>query len=175
MDTEPDGDPEAGERLLLHVGADTDRARIGVDIDPPLLAAFTGDGRQGHHIVGQVLHHLLDQIRQARGAGPGTDRETYLAEWDTAHPVLCLSGATNSWPATAPAYTLPRSPHLHARTLRTAAAAVRRARIPAGTWSGPQSTPAAVPPNNCSTRWRRCSPSRSARTNPAWSTSWPAT
>ncbi|WP_331752468.1 hypothetical protein [Streptomyces sp. NBC_00829] len=138
VDAEPDGDPEAGERLLLHVGADPDRARIGVDIDPPLLAAFTGDGRQGHHIVGQVLHHLLDQIRQARGAGPGTDRETYLAEWDTAHPVLRLSGATNSWPATAPAYTLPRSPHLHARALRTAAAAVRRARIPASTWSGPQ-------------------------------------
>ncbi|MFI6113230.1 hypothetical protein [Kitasatospora sp. NPDC051164] len=136
--TEPDGAPEAGEPLLLHVGADPDRARIGLDIDPPLLAAFTGDGRHGHHIVGQVMHHLLGQIRRARGAGPGTDEEAYLTDWDAAHPVLRLSGAANSWPATAPAYTLPRSPHLHARALRTAAAAIRRAGIPAGTWSGAQ-------------------------------------
>ncbi|MES4886107.1 hypothetical protein ABVB69_37255 [Streptomyces sp. NPDC000349] len=173
VDAEPDGNPEAGERLLLHVGADPDRARISVDIDPPLLAAFTGDGRQGHHIVGQVLHHLLDQIRQARGVGPGTDRETYLAEWDIAHPVLRLSGATNSWPATAPAYTLPRSPHLHARALRPRPSAEPGSRPAHGAARGP--TPGEVPPSNCCTRWRTSSPSRFAHTRATWSTSWPAT
>jgi hypothetical protein len=128
---------EAGERLLLHAGTDSDQARIGIDLDPPLLDSFTGDGHQGHRILGRLLHHLVEQVRQARGAGPGTDPEAFAEAWDGAYPVLRITGATTYWPATAPHYTLPRSLHLHARALHTAAAAIRRAGVPAGSWNGP--------------------------------------
>lgn len=130
-------DQDAGERLLLHAGADSGRARIGIDLDPPLLESFTGDGSDGHRVLGLLLHHLTDQIRHGRGAGPGCTPEAFAEAWDSAHPVLRLTGTTTYWPATAPHYTLARSRHLHARTLRTAAAAVRRAGVPSGTWHGP--------------------------------------
>lgn len=139
-ENEADGNtPQAGEeeRLLLHAGADPGTARIGIEIDPRLLAAFTGDGRTGHHVLGLLLHHLTDQIRHGRDAGPGTEVEAFMAAWDAAHPVLRLTAATTYWPAAAPRYTLPRSRHLHARALRTAAAAVRNAGMPAGAWHGP--------------------------------------
>ncbi|MFI1652024.1 hypothetical protein ACH4XT_34565 [Streptomyces avidinii] len=130
-------DQDTGERLLLHAGADSGRARIGIDLDPPLLKSFTGAGRGGHRVLGLLLHHLTDQIRHGRGAGPGCTPEAFAEAWDNAHPVLRLTGTTTYWPATAPHYTLARSRHLHARTLRTAAAAVRRAGVPFGTWHGP--------------------------------------
>nr|WP_181411640.1 hypothetical protein [Streptomyces sp. FR1] len=126
----------AGERLLLRAGADPAAARIGLVIDPPLLAAFNGDGQRGHDVLGMLVHDLITQVRTGRGAGPGTDADTFTTAWNTAHPVLRLAGTSHSWPATAPAYTLPRTPHLHARALRAAAAAVRRARVPAGSWRG---------------------------------------
>lgn len=128
-------DQDTGERLLLHGGADSGRARIGIDLDPPLLKSFTGDGSGGHRVLGLLLHHLTDQIRH--GVGPGCTSEAFAEAWDNAHPVLRLTAATTYWPATAPHYTLARSRHLRARTLRTAAAAVRRAGIPFGTWHGP--------------------------------------
>ncbi|UYQ60036.1 hypothetical protein [Streptomyces peucetius] len=132
-----EGDPSTQEWLLLRAGADPDAGWMGIDIDPPLLAAFTGDGRQGHHILGRLLHHLIEQVRRGRGAGPGVNAEAFIAAWNTAHPVLRLAAVTNSWPGTAPAFTLPRSRHVHARALRSAAAAVRRADVSAGTWRGP--------------------------------------
>ncbi|MCM2431046.1 hypothetical protein [Streptomyces sp. RKAG337] len=135
-DSRPADEQEAGERLLLHAGAQPDQARIGVDLDPPLLASFTGDGQQGHRILGRLLHHLVAQVRQGRGAGPGTDPEEFAEAWDAAYPVLRITGNATYWPATTPHYTLPRSHHLHARVLRTAAAAIRRARVPAGSWHG---------------------------------------
>ncbi|MGW5638897.1 hypothetical protein [Streptomyces sp. NPDC003832] len=125
---------EAGELLLLRAGADPAAARIGLVIDPLLLAAFNGDGHRGHDVLGMLVHDLIAQVRAGRDAGPGTDAGAFTAAWNTAHPVLRLVGTTHSWPATVPAYTLPRTPHLHARALRTAAAAVRRARVPAGSW-----------------------------------------
>ncbi|WP_329156080.1 hypothetical protein OIU91_42100 (plasmid) [Streptomyces sp. NBC_01456] len=134
---DPDGDAAMEEWLLLRAGADPEAGRISIDIDPPLLAAFTGDGSQGHHILGRLLHHLIEQVRRGRGAGPGTDADAFTVAWDSAFPVLRLTAATNAWPATAPAFTLPRSRHVHARALRTAAGAVRRAGVPAGTWRGP--------------------------------------
>ncbi|MGP3690991.1 hypothetical protein ACTVZO_41055 [Streptomyces sp. IBSNAI002] len=132
-----DEDQEPEERLLAHAGADPGRARIGIDLDPPLLESFTGDGSAGHRVLGLLLHHLTDQIRHGRAAEPGCAQAAFTEAWDAAHPVLRLTGATTYWPATAPHYTLPRSPHLHARSLRTAAAAVRRAGVPSGTWHGP--------------------------------------
>ena len=131
-----DAEQEAGERLLLHAGADPDRARIGVDLDPALLGSFTGDGHQGHRILGRLLHHLIAQVRQGRAAGPGADPEVFAEAWNAAYPVLHITGAATYWPATAPHYTLPRSRHLHARALHTAAAAIRRAGVPAGAWHG---------------------------------------
>lgn len=130
-------DQDTGERLLLHAGADSGRARIGIDLDPPLLKSFTGDGDGGHRVLGLLLHHLTDQIRHGRGAGPGSTPEAFAEAWDNAHPVLRLTAATTYWLATAPHYTLARSRHLHARTLRTTAATVRRAGVPSGTWHGP--------------------------------------
>ncbi|MFD3662801.1 hypothetical protein ACFWVF_19760 [Streptomyces sp. NPDC058659] len=133
----PGGDePDAGEWLPLHAGADPDRAWIGIDFDPTLLAAFTGDGQQGHRVLGRLLHHLVEQLRRGRGAGGGTDSEAFAEAWNAAHPVLRLTGTATFWPATAPHYTLPRSRHLHARALRSAAAAVRRAGVPVGAWRG---------------------------------------
>lgn len=126
----------AGERLLLRAGADPAAARIGLVIDPPLLAAFNGDGQRGHDVLSMLVHDLITQVRTSRDAGPVTDADAFSAAWNTAHPVLRLVGTIHSWPATAPAFTLPRIPHLHARALRIAAAAVRRARVPAGSWRG---------------------------------------
>ncbi|MER5988675.1 hypothetical protein [Streptomyces sp. NPDC001787] len=135
-DASGNGGPGMEEWLLLRAGADPEAGRIGIDIDPPLLAAFSGDGRQGHRILGRLLHHLIGQVRRSRGAGPGIDTEAFTSSWDTAYPVLRVAVATNAWPATAPAFTLPHSRHVHARALRTAAAAVRRASVPAGSWRG---------------------------------------
>ncbi|MGW0896235.1 hypothetical protein ACWD0G_04445 [Streptomyces goshikiensis] len=134
----PGGDePDAGEWLPLHAGADPDRAWIGIDFDPPLLAAFTGDGHQGHRVLGRLLHHLVEQIRRGRGAENGTDPDAFAEAWNSAHPVLRIVGTATFWPATAPHYTLPRSHHLHARALRSAATAARRAGVPVGAWRGP--------------------------------------
>ncbi|MFI1408689.1 hypothetical protein ACH4Y0_01930 [Streptomyces sp. NPDC020707] len=131
-----DGEDEVGERLLLRAGADACAARIGIVIDPHLLAAFTGDGQRGHDALGMLVHDLITQVRAGRDAGPGTDADTFTTAWNTAHPVLHLATVTHTWPAIAPSYTLPRTPHLHARALRTAASAVRRARVPVGSWNG---------------------------------------
>ncbi|MFI6112850.1 hypothetical protein [Kitasatospora sp. NPDC051164] len=132
-----DGDKrDAGEWLLMHAGADPGQARIGIDFDPLLLGTFTGDGQQGHRVLGQLLHHLVEQVRTSRSAVGGTDPEAFADAWDTAHPVLRLTSTTTFWPAAAPQYTLPRSRHLHARALRSAAAAIRRAGVPVGAWSG---------------------------------------
>ncbi|WP_042169391.1 hypothetical protein [Streptomyces sp. NBRC 110035] len=129
-------EPDAGEWLPLHAGADPDRAWIGIDFDPPLLAAFTGDGHQGHRVLGRLLHHLVERIRRGRGVGGGTDPEAFAEAWNNAHPVLRFTGTATFWPATAPHFTLPRTSHLHARALRRAATAVRRAGVPVGSWHG---------------------------------------
>ncbi|MDX2824868.1 hypothetical protein PV416_28195 [Streptomyces ipomoeae] len=129
-------DADAGERLLVRVGADPETARIGLVIDTPLLAEFAGDGHQGHRILGRLVHELITQVRDGRAAGPGTDIDTFTDAWNSAHPLLLLAGITNSWPPNRPAYTLPRTPHLHVRALRAAAAAVRRTGVPTGTWHG---------------------------------------
>ncbi|MDX3020157.1 hypothetical protein [Streptomyces acidiscabies] len=129
-------DVVADERLLVRAGADPETARIGLVVDPPLLAAFAGDGQQGHRILGRVVHELISQVRTSRAAGPGTDIDTFTEAWNSAHPLLLLAGITTFWPPTRPAFTLPRTPHLHARALRAAAAAVRHAGVPAGTWHG---------------------------------------
>ncbi|WP_019061576.1 hypothetical protein [Streptomyces prunicolor] len=134
MDSADDADAE--ERLLVLAGSDPETARIGLVVDPPLLAAFAGDGQQGHRILGRLVHELITQVRTGRAAGPGTDIDTFTDAWNNAHPLLLLAGITNSWPAARPAFTLPRTPHLHARALRAAAAAVRRASVPVGTWHG---------------------------------------
>lgn len=133
----PGGDEQdAGEWLPLHAGADSDRAWIGIDFDPPLVAAFTGDGHQGHRVLGRLLHHLVEQIRRGRGVGGGTDLEAFAEAWNNAYPVLRLTGTATFWPAAAPYYTLPRTRHIHARALRSAATAVRRVGVPAGAWHG---------------------------------------
>ncbi|MGX1885720.1 hypothetical protein [Streptomyces sp. NPDC055287] len=135
----PDGDddPANEEWLLLHSGADPDAARIWIDIDPPLLSTFTGDGCQGHRIMGRLMHHLVEQVRRGRGSGPGTDAEAFAVAWNSAYPLLRLTAVSNAWPATVPAHALPHSRHVHARALRTAATALRRSGVPAGTWRGP--------------------------------------
>ncbi|MEU0845724.1 hypothetical protein ABZ370_40610 [Streptomyces sp. NPDC005962] len=134
----PDGvdTADVGEGLLLRAGADPAAGRIDIVVDPLLLAAFAGDGHKGHCILGLLVHELITQVRTGRAAGPGTDADTFTTAWNTAHPLLRLTGITHSWPPTTPAYTLPRTPHLHTRALRTAAAALRRARVPAGSWRG---------------------------------------
>ncbi|MGW3311476.1 hypothetical protein ACWDG9_33390 [Streptomyces sp. NPDC001073] len=133
---EPADDADVEGRLLVRAGADPGTARIGLVVDPPLLAAFAGDGQQGHRVLGQVVHDLIVQVRTGRAAGPGTDIDTFTDAWNSAHPLLLLAGITDSWPATQPAYALPRTPHLHVRALRAAAAAVRRRSVQAGTWHG---------------------------------------
>jgi hypothetical protein len=133
---EPADDADAEEGLLVRAGADPEAARIGLVVDPPLLASFAGDGQQGHRILGRLVHELITQVRTGRTAGPGTDIDTFTDAWNSAHPLLLLASITTFWPATRPVYTLPRTPHLHVRALRAAAAAVRRAGVPAGTWHG---------------------------------------
>lgn len=131
---EPADNADTEEGLLVRAGADPATARIGLVIDPPLLASFAGDGQQGHRILGRLVHELITQVRTGRTAGPGTDIDTFTDAWNSAHPLLLLTGITTFWPATSPAYMLPRTPHLHVRALRAAAAAVRRHSVQAGTW-----------------------------------------
>ncbi|GGN46052.1 hypothetical protein [Streptomyces fuscichromogenes] len=127
---------DAEDGLLVRAGAEPETARIGLVVDPPLLAAFAVDGQRGHRILGRLVHDLITQVRTGRAAGPGIDIDTFTEAWDSAHPLLLVAGITTFWPSTHPAFTLPRTPHLHARALRAAAAAVRRAGVPAGTWHG---------------------------------------
>ena len=98
-----------------------------------LLACLAGDGHVGHGILGRLLHQLITQVHEGRGAGPGVAWEEFTLAWDAADPVLSINAVATMWPATVVAYTLPRSVHGHARALRTAAAAVRRANVPSGT------------------------------------------
>ncbi|MEU7322654.1 hypothetical protein ABZ682_19175 [Streptomyces griseoviridis] len=132
-----DGAGSAGERWPVHAGADAATARIGIELDPVLVAAFSGDGHLGHQVLGQLLHHLTASVRAGRTAPPGSSREDFTTAWNTALPVLRLITDTTSQPAVAPLFTLPRSRHVHVRALRIAAAAVRDARIGSGTWHGP--------------------------------------
>lgn len=127
----------AGERWPVRAAADAVTARIGIDLDTVLIAAFSGDGHLGHQVLGRLLHHLTTSVRTGRDAPPGTGREEFTTAWDTALPVLRLITGTTSQPALAPPFTLPDSRHIHVRALRTAAAAVRDAQVPAGTWHGP--------------------------------------
>ncbi|MFJ9574551.1 hypothetical protein [Streptomyces bacillaris] len=127
----------AGEWWPVRAGADAGSARIGIELDPSLIAAFSGEGRLGHQGLGHLLHHLGAAVRAGRTAPPGTSREEFTTVWDTALPVLRLITDSTSQPAVTPPFTLPRSRHVHVRALRIAAAAVRDARIAAGTWHGP--------------------------------------
>ncbi|MCG7523846.1 hypothetical protein MHW47_05205 [Streptomyces sp. OfavH-34-F] len=140
-----DGGSGAGERWPVHVCADADTARIGLVLDRVLIAGFTGDGRPGHQLLGQLLHHLTTTVRAGRSAPPGIGRLEFTTAWDAALPVLRLfTGPTTQPPAT-PAFGLPRSPHVHVRALRIVAGAVRDARIAAGTWHGPDAYRAGGP------------------------------
>ncbi|MER6116164.1 hypothetical protein [Streptomyces sp. NPDC001743] len=132
-----DGGAGAGEWCPVRAGADAATARIGIELDSALIAAFTGDGRLGHQVLGRLLHHLVAAVRAGRTVPPGAGREEFTTAWDAALPVLRLITDSTSQPAVAPPFTLPRSRHVHVRALRTAAAAVRDARIAAGTWHGP--------------------------------------
>lgn len=66
-------DADVGERLLLRAGADPAAPRIGIVVDPLLLAAFVGDGHRGHRILGRLVHELITQVRTGRAAEPGPD------------------------------------------------------------------------------------------------------
>ncbi|WP_424534357.1 hypothetical protein ACOZ38_29195 [Sphaerisporangium viridialbum] len=129
-----DADANASEEVLpLSVGMDAEHARISIQLDPAFLARFT---RDGHQILGRLLHHCATHIRQARGAGAPTTMEEFTAAWEAAAPVLTLHAADGYQPAPAPPQGVPRSRHVHARALRTAATAVRRARVPTGAFTG---------------------------------------
>ncbi|NEA20718.1 hypothetical protein [Streptomyces halstedii] len=127
----------AGEWWPVRAGADPATGRIGIEVDPFLLAAFSGDGHPGHRALGRLLHHLAASVRAGRAAPPGAGQQEFTTAWDTALPVLRLISDATSQPSAAPPFTLPRSRHVHIRALRIAAAAVRRARIGAGIWHGP--------------------------------------
>ncbi|RCG17905.1 hypothetical protein DQ384_39360 [Sphaerisporangium album] len=126
-------DDASDEVLPLLVSMDPDHARISIKLDPAFLARFTDDG---HQILGRLLHHCAAQIRQARGADAPTTVEAFTAAWNAAAPVLTLHAADGYQPAPAPPQAVHRSRHVHARALRTAAAAVRRARVPVGVFTG---------------------------------------
>lgn len=70
-----------------------------------------------------LVHNLITDVRT------GGDAVTFTTAWNTAHPVLRMAATTMPGPPPSPPATLPRTPHLHARALRTAAAAVHRARV----------------------------------------------
>ncbi|WP_127353814.1 hypothetical protein [Actinacidiphila soli] len=123
------------EALALHVGMDPEQAKISIELDPPFLARFADDG---HQILGTLLHHCAAHIRTARGAGDLVTADAFTDAWDAAGPVLTWHAAADAQPPPAPPYTVPRSVHVHARALRTATAAVRRARVPAGVFAGPE-------------------------------------
>lgn len=140
-----DGGSGAGQWWPVHAGADAATARISIELDPALIAAFNGDGHLGHQVLGQLLHHLAAAVRAGRTAPPGARREEFTTAWDTALPVLRLITDATSQPAAAPPFTLPRSRHVQVRALRIAAAAVRDAPIAAGTWHGPDAYRAGGP------------------------------
>ncbi|MFM9707851.1 hypothetical protein [Streptomyces galilaeus] len=137
--------PERAARALTWLTSGVKDLPLRYHPDRPLLGpvlAVTAHGRRlpvpagaaTDAIAPAAAHELITQVRIGRAAGPGTDLDTFTDAWNSAHPLLLLTGITTFWPPTSPVYTLPRTPHLHARALRAAAAAVRRARVPAGTW-----------------------------------------
>ncbi|WP_406263292.1 hypothetical protein OIA45_45525 (plasmid) [Streptomyces chartreusis] len=121
--------------LALRIGLDQETARIDLVLDPPLLARFNDDG---HRILGLVLHHTIDRLHTAHGGEHPVDTVEFSAAWDVAIPVLTWYGSDPYAPCSAPAHYLPSTtPHVRARALRAAADAVRAARVPAGTFTGP--------------------------------------
>jgi hypothetical protein len=136
----PDDGQALPEGLALWVGMDPEQTKISIELDPLFVARFADDG---HQILGMLLHHCAAHIRDTRAANAGNGEsagvvtaEEFSAVWDAADPVLTLHVTQDVQPSPAPPYTVPRSVHIHARALRTAAAAVRRARIPAGSFTG---------------------------------------
>ncbi|MGW4641637.1 hypothetical protein ACWEN6_24155 [Sphaerisporangium sp. NPDC004334] len=130
---EPHPIPPSEQMLGLRVGMDADHAQISIELDPAFVARFTDDG---HHILGRLLHHCAAHIRRARKADEATTLEAFTAAWDAVSPVLAWWSGGGYQPAPAPPYTVPASRHLHLRALRTAAAAVRRAGVPVGVYTG---------------------------------------
>ncbi|MDH2426457.1 hypothetical protein [Sphaerisporangium sp. TRM90804] len=130
----PDSERYASDEMLaLSVGMDADHARISIELDPAFIARFTDDG---HQILGRLLHNCADHIRLARDAGPATTVEAFTAAWDLAAPVLTSRAAEGYQPNPAPPYAIPRSRHVQARALRIATAAIRRAQVPHGAFTG---------------------------------------
>ena len=126
------------QAVRLRGGTACDPPTISIEMDSAVISAFIGDGQLGHRALGSALFHLAVHVREQRGAGPGVDEDTFADAWDRAHPVLVVSAFEDSWPADRPVYAVPDSVHVQARALRTAAAAVRDARVPTGSWSGPE-------------------------------------
>ncbi|MEV6055221.1 hypothetical protein [Streptomyces sp. NPDC052107] len=135
-DEEPSVEP-LRDGVRIAVAADAQHAVISIVLDAELLATFTGNGGHGHQVVGRALHHLTADVRRARGADDGVDLQEFLQAWNRAHPVLAIGGYENFWPATTPPYDIPDGVHVQVRAMRTAAAAIRRAGVPVGTWRGP--------------------------------------
>ncbi|WP_405914527.1 hypothetical protein [Streptomyces sp. NBC_00728] len=126
--------PADGLRLLVSV--DPPSATIQLVLEPDFLEAFAGDGSEGHRALGHVLYHCASQVREGRDAGDGPDAGTFTSAWGQANPVLALNAFENLWPAQTSAYTVPEGEHVQARALRSAAATIRGARVPAGLWRG---------------------------------------
>lgn len=126
--------PADGLRLL--VSADPPSTTVRLVLGPDFLGAFAGDGREGHRALGQALHHCASQVREGRDAGNGPDAGPFTKAWNQADPVLALNVFENPWPAQTPEYAVPDGEHVQIRALRSAAAAVREAGVPAGLWRG---------------------------------------
>lgn len=127
---------ETGEWLLLHAGAQSDQARIGVDLDPQCWPFLRATANKATGSWAGFCTTSSPRSAKAEAPDPGIDPEAFAGAWDAAYPVLRITGNATYWPAAASHYTLPRFRHLHARVLRTAAAVIRRARVPAGSWHG---------------------------------------
>ncbi|MET7901963.1 hypothetical protein ABZS86_10895 [Streptomyces sp. NPDC005355] len=129
-------DTEAPGGLRLLVSVDPPSATIGLVLEPDFLGAFAGDGREGHRALGHALYHCASQVREGRDAGNGPDAGPFTAAWNQANPVLAFNAFENLWPAQTPEYTVPDGEHVQVRALRSAAAAIRKAGVPAGLWRG---------------------------------------
>ncbi|MDW4912518.1 hypothetical protein [Streptomyces californicus] len=124
------------DALAVRIGLDEQGARIDLDLDPVFLARFAEDG---HHILGRILHHTVNQVRAAHSAGNEVTASEFSTAWDAATPVITWYGNDPFDPAPAPPHYLPSAtPHVRVRALRVAAEAVRAAGVRAGTYAGPE-------------------------------------
>jgi hypothetical protein len=130
--------PEEQDGIRFGVAMDADRGVVEIGLGPDTMERFQGDGRDGHNLLGGMLHEAVARLRAARDEDPGSSADEFRVAWDSCPPVMTFTVGESSTPAMPQPDTLPRGPHLRFRALHAVAAALRERDLPVGTVTGEQ-------------------------------------